>query len=35
MCYVGIIFAFMRRYRPDLSFGEPITFFTFGMPLGF
>ena len=54
MSYAGIILAFMRKYNPQLTFGEMIammvpyslaflvvwsallvTFFSFGIPLGF
>ncbi|GGA81268.1 aminobenzoyl-glutamate transporter [Neiella marina] len=54
MSYAGVILAFMRKYKPDLSFGDLIammvpysvvfliswtlllvTFFAFGIPLGF
>ncbi len=54
MTYAGVILAFMRKYKPELTFGDVmammvpysavfmgawtillITFFTFGIPLGF
>lgn len=54
MTYAGVILAFMRKFKPELSFGDMIimmvpysaifmiywtalliTFFAFGIPLGF